>query len=327
MNQETKTLILGAGASRDVLYLPGSSLPSPLDSDFFELLQRLHPAKADAKAVRFVIQAALKNSTDALWRSMERMFYTLHLRATLEEMLFPREAQGEVEKVLDKFTRAILALLRAAHGTKASFSHEKAFRKLGGDDAIITFNYDLVPERALKLIHEGNVDFGPWVYSFGRRPSGSENVPILLKLHGSVNWIAEPAGSSFRIRQKTWNAFDSQPGYRAKGPIFPILLPEWDKKVGNPPWVDIWRRAAAHLRKTTTLIVWGYSLPLTDLKALELFKLTVGSGEPTLKKVAVIDPDKEVRDRWRSLFLRQQFWQYDRMKALLDDPRGKVLWG
>jgi CHASE2 domain-containing sensor protein len=42
-------LVLGAGASRAVSYAHLGQVPSPLDSDFFDLLQRLNPRKGGSR--------------------------------------------------------------------------------------------------------------------------------------------------------------------------------------------------------------------------------------------------------------------------------------
>ena len=50
------SVILGAGASRSVHYRKGR-LPSPLDKDFFELLQRLRPSYKGKRLQREVEEA------------------------------------------------------------------------------------------------------------------------------------------------------------------------------------------------------------------------------------------------------------------------------
>jgi hypothetical protein len=72
-------LVLGAGASRGVSYAKTRDIPSPLDRDFFDLLQRLDPNGKDEQQIdrtlRWVQQLPIE-----YWRSMEKSFYTLHLR-------------------------------------------------------------------------------------------------------------------------------------------------------------------------------------------------------------------------------------------------------
>jgi len=54
-----------------------------------------------------------------------------------------------------------------------------------------------------------------------------------------VNWVYEEDGEHFTVRQKSWADFDEEPGYRAHSTksLFAIMLPYWDKKVEEPPWI------------------------------------------------------------------------------------------
>src|SRR2546426_403676 len=267
------TLVLGAGASRAVSYAKKRSIRSPLDSDFFELLQKIEPKAKDEPAVSELVQWVLA-AGEPIWSSMERTFYTLHLRARMSEVLFPAERlEANVQRLLNCFTRSVDALLREAHGTESCDHHIELLAKMGSSDGVITFNYDLVAERALRKLPLVP-SFGNWIYGFEPRPEGVGKIPTLYKLHGSVNWIYQEDNRNFSVRQESWADFDEQPGYRAHSSdsLFPIMLPYWDKKVEERPWSEIWKQAAAHLYKTVRLVVWGYSLPQTDLKALELMK-------------------------------------------------------
>jgi hypothetical protein len=103
------------------------------------------------------------------------------------------------------------------------------------------------------------------------------------------------------------------------GPEFPILLPFWDKTIEENPWLGFWKEAYLHLERCDTIIVWGYSLPPTDVKARELFSIAVkdnGSGT----KLCVIDPSQQTRQRWRDLYPRAQFWEYLRIEEFLSRP-------
>jgi hypothetical protein len=62
--------------------------------------------------------------------------------------------ESEEEAVAGKFARAIVALLRKAHGVRICGNHEYLLNGLGRKDAIISFNYDLVVERALRRYAE-----------------------------------------------------------------------------------------------------------------------------------------------------------------------------
>ena len=316
----TKTILLGAGASRSVNYdIRPRPMPSPLDSDFFQLLQRLEEKSASQSSVDAVLNLWRQNVDDQPWdESMERLFFRMHLRETLREKLLG-SSNNQVLALEENFATAIAALLRAAHKTHSCGYHTKILHPLHGSDAIITFNYDLVAERALKALHSSKVSFGPWLYGFESRPKAATMVPTLFKLHGSMNWITAKGNAVFAVRQESWDDFDEKPGYRATGPAFPILLPFWDKKIEEEPWASIWRKAAHHLKKTENLLICGYSLPLTDIKAAEFIRLTLAGEESRLKKVAVVDPSRETRNRWRRMLMHAEFWPYDSMKQFISE--------
>ncbi|HXJ93626.1 MAG TPA: hypothetical protein VMT20_12165 [Terriglobia bacterium] len=110
-----QTILLGAGASRGVSYADWVPMQSPLDADFYELLRRLkRPAdNEDAAAVKHVLEEACKSK---LWESMEKMFYTLDLRCSMMDMLFPDESgKKRADEFRKNFARSVQALLRAAH--------------------------------------------------------------------------------------------------------------------------------------------------------------------------------------------------------------------
>jgi SIR2-like domain len=303
-----KAIVLGAGASRGVAYAQEMSMPSPLDSDFFDLLQRLDQSNNKfGPAVSFLIEGCLARPEERLWQSMEKLFYSLYLRATIQDVIDDGAVQEHRARVVKNFTRALDALLREAHGTCSCLYHEELILGASSEDSIITFNYDLVIERAIRRISPKLPSLGGWLYGFDARPPGSERVPKIYKLHGSSNW--KRTGNRFEVRQKSWDEFGFTPGYRAHtSKEAPIILPFWDKRIEEEPWLPIWRDAVAALKQSSKLIVWGYSLPTTDFKSREIFRLAANSSN--LKEVIVIDPSPDVRERWRELFVRQRFSYY-----------------
>src|SRR5580692_11063789 len=82
-------------------------------------------------------------------RSMERAFYTLQLRAFIALKLGGTESITD-EKIIADFARCIQAVLRAAHSKSVCDRHIRILTPLNSWDTIITFNYDLVAERALR---------------------------------------------------------------------------------------------------------------------------------------------------------------------------------
>lgn len=308
-NKDRTTLVLGAGASRSVSYANEMESLSPLDSDFFELMQKRHPSNdKEIAAIEMLKQEVLAHPEDRLWESMERLFYTMYLRSEMRNLLFDREPPSPLG-IITNFSRATQSVLRAAHRKRVCKHHVEVLRRLDHPDAIITFNYDLVVERALSELHGTTTQFGGWIYGFESLRVENGSCPLIHKLHGSSNWLRGSDGQ-FEVNQDSWRTFNDHPGYQRSAAI---MLPFWDKKIEQPPWSYIWRKAARQLEDTKTLIVWGYSLPPTDLKARELFRL----GLQSVKRVVVIDPSNETVRRWRELCLTAEFSRFSDISALL----------
>src|ERR1019366_5230341 len=143
MKGKNTVVVLGAGASRGVSYADNSSFPSPLDYDFFDLLQRLNPRTGDLKAVKDVLEDVAVLPRE-YWRSFERAFYTLQLRAYLSEKLRFAGPYKQDTRVVTDFALCIHALLREAHGKKTRCEyHESILAALEGNDSVMSFNYDL----------------------------------------------------------------------------------------------------------------------------------------------------------------------------------------
>ncbi len=313
-------LVLGAGASRSVSYAHEREQPSPLDSDFFDLLNRLEPRPVDARAVHFV-QRQIEALPLEYRHSMERSFYTLHLRAYLAEKLKATRSWGALDdEIVANFARCIEALLRAAHGKEFCTNHNTLLSALGATDTVISFNYDLVVERAmLPIALAGHSAFGRWVYGLAERPKDYK-LPTVLKLHGSSNWHLPKKNETFQVLPSDWKDFDDSPGYRGHsgtGSTFPIFLPFWDKRIERGPWRKLWSDCLERLEKAGTLVVWGYSLPSTDVKAQQLFTLGISRRKIRL---CVIDPSPATRDRWREMFPEALHWEYTSIHSFLSHP-------
>jgi hypothetical protein len=309
-----RVIVLGAGASRGVNYASEMDQPSPLDSDFFDLLQR-NDAKLTEKGRVFERLNTLPYQTR---RSMERAFYSLHLRAYLAEKFQDEKYHDSAAEIVSDFACTIQSLLRRAHGEKTCTYHANLFKDLEDDDAIISFNYDLVAERALrKVVAPRQVLFHKGLYGFGSHQI--DRCPILLKLHGSSNWLLN--ANTFSVRTKKWTDFDRAPGYmghKGKGTVFPIFLPFWDKRIEKEPWLALWTRAFQTLRRSQEVLVWGYSLPPTDVKAQQLFTLSL--SETSSLRLCVVDPSRATRSRWRELFPNARYWEYRNASDFLKHP-------
>ena len=131
-------IVLGAGASRSVSYARDSNItPSPLDNDFFDLLQQVEPSHKETEAARRVQQWCLENPIDRFWESLERAFYTLFYRAELREQFFPEHLSISSTEIINSYALAIQAVLRSAHRKKVCAHHTQLFKRLGKKGRII----------------------------------------------------------------------------------------------------------------------------------------------------------------------------------------------
>jgi hypothetical protein len=80
----------------------------------------------------------------------------------------------------------------------------------------------------------------------------------------------------------------------------------------------LWRKAFEHLARTKFLVVWGYSLPTTDLKAEAVFQRAFGSTEDLA--LAVIDPCAATHDRWKSIAPYASYWTYESAEQFMKEP-------
>jgi hypothetical protein len=207
--------------------------------------------------------------------------------------------------------------------------------------AIVTFNYDLVLERALwqryhrlleqtpdlpvvglRYHHSGNLGFGlgkePHEYCFETFPrlfqSKRGERPVLadlrdttcevsyLKLHGSLNWpSSEPDPAG-----------GERPAHPAQAVENPIILPPVFNKMNTLKTADVWTKALEILRRAKNLIIVGYSLPRTDIYMQYFLKAAIGPNS-NLNRIFVFDPvlfkddseATELRSRYSACFSPQ----------------------
>jgi hypothetical protein len=79
----------------------------------------------------------------------------------------------------------------------------------------------------------------------------------------------------------------------------------------------MWQMAFSRLQHTKRLLIWGYSLPQTDIKAQHLFTLALADRPVDL---CVIDPATSTRNRWRDSLPKARYWEYDNIRDFLLQP-------
>lgn len=183
--------------------------------------------------------------------------------------------------------------------------------------ALITFNYDLVLERAFfqttigthfsrydkqppfsraRLLHHyapiptltyeiGYATYGDFdsrkdgtVLNVVNQAEGDHALEIdILKLHGSLNF---PSPRS-NFDPKTFRVTESLDE--------PFILPPIFNKQSSGKQQEIWRRALIHLRNAKNVVIVGYSLPKTDIYMQYFLKAALGPNV-NLNRIFVFDP-------------------------------------
>jgi hypothetical protein len=180
-----------------------------------------------------------------------------------------------------------------------------------GGDAVVTFNYDLAVERALRI--EGLWEIGDgYGFAIGDAITPSSEVKV-LKLHGSTNWLGLLLGGSLGFSQVS-SVYGPRPvllresdfsylgysnsvrdphstGISRTGGEPALILPTLHKNFFHqtsfghewePFWNRVWGQAADALQLSKRIVIIGYSMPGADERARQLL---LGHSNPNAEIV------------------------------------------
>jgi len=161
-------------------------------------------------------------------------------------------------------------------------------------DTIITFNYDLVCDHALRRLgYEADYHLDAALVDDRREPQTGGRRD-LLKLHGSTNWGVCSACNE-RAVILSEKVTDSPGNFRqmkcrcGQSAFHPFLIPpSWDKSEYRKVIAPVWKKAVDELKSATRICIIGYSMPETDafFKYLLTMALSQNHG---LYKLIVVD--------------------------------------
>ncbi len=195
-------------------------------------------------------------------------------------------------------------------------------RKIESDDKIITFNYDLIIEKAL-------FNMGIWKpkdgygIDFKDFPNITESHDIksrvqIYKLHGSLNWK-----SDLKLRFFYDDNEPIFPGYLREGSNYPQYkgkhsglwsLPSFIKQFDVRELASLWERAFTAIKDSDEIVVVGYSLPKEDSAACLLLG-TTGISE---KRLIIVDPDNQLKWKYKNITSNQHIEQYDSIENFVN---------
>jgi len=324
-------LVLGAGATRAEAQadkiIPCSEYP-PLDKDFFDIAMS-NPDPKDPKwhipshdaTITFADAVKARNLSNDL-KVIEKFYGKSLTGCTMENVfnhiydnVLPGGAPARPQEAfwtLIKVFRAVLArttdFLKCTAGYPMYDIIQAAWNKSGDDLTIISFNQDLLAEKALERLHirrEASWNIAkcyaaPFTLTWPHvaesdfellfQQTNCVSSIMLLKLHGSFNWygqIGTPVPSrvgdeqhGFSVSRRRHIGLDNVPISErlrcdGSGYTWPIIVPPmFDKS----DWVsdflkkNVWREARCRLQDSDAVVFWGYSFPEADSFAGNLFK-------------------------------------------------------
>jgi hypothetical protein len=191
-------------------------------------------------------------------------------------------------------------------------------------------------------------------YACDIRTAGYQSRPhdygLLLKLHGSLNWLYCPnchrldiglseAGpgsiNTRKVLDDLYQEVNLHDKYSCMGAncldcgsqVRPVLItPTHKKDYRNPHIAQVWYQAERLLRESDRVFVVGYSLPDDDVEVIYLLKRGLSHLSKSPEKITVVqrgEPNQGVNDhevgrRYRSLFGEHFDWQVGGFQGWLD---------
>jgi hypothetical protein len=269
------TYVIGAGASRHARYPLASEMGQGV-IEFMLNMQWPFPDQARILIERFGKQPNIEEiitELGSLIRSAENAANSQTL-----SVLSPGNFRGFIGAALREWFRAIHT------GTSSAYA-EFAEKIVKPGDVVITFNYDDSLERELRRTGKWDISGG---YGF---PLAARLVPsgtLLLKLHGSMNWLVPvpilgdcPVIHQADLEHLGYSDFTTFTGhlYRNGGAIPCLILPDRKKRFFYGTsfgiefsgfWDGLWAQATEAIKQSRHLVLCGYSLLPVDQRACDL---------------------------------------------------------
>ncbi|WP_131647880.1 hypothetical protein [Enterobacter hormaechei] len=195
-------LLLGAGASKSYSVSP-TGVRMPIAKDFFSTFDKLdisgHPWVLIDGLLDFIERVKKENPMDFFSRDVDIEELYTEIEENLNRYV-GKDAGLERIMAFKSYTQLIFifsAVINSIQNGPISRPHSALAKMLSNDDMVATFNWDTLMDRALNSETEWTTDYGygfcpksiyrnRWVPPNEKQPTS----PLLIKLHGSVNWLS-----------------------------------------------------------------------------------------------------------------------------------------
>ena len=250
---------------------------------------------------------------------MEQLFASSYLK--VQETIGTSKEGKTAREYFDNLTVLLRNTLSKTTSNIHAMQHLQLFKYLAKANPqsidIVSFNYDVLADRALVSGDKDNLWRWNYADGYGFKPL-RKNYPRdrstikLLKMHGSMNWyIPIPGKGRQRVYKTNDPVYIPEPLAAANSPVwqrkqirqgnrsqyvFPLIIPPVFEKrdLMNKRLQAVWETARDSMSKATLVIVWGYSMPLSDYHSEVLFAQCARKSK---HKLVCINPDKEALSR------------------------------
>lgn len=220
------------------------------------------------------------------------------------DSLNKRQLEAKVSLLLKKF----ISLLQPDKLRDNLNCYDSFVRKLLPGDIIITFNYDLIVERALVRNNLG-VDYQLFLPDSPfngklKETLGQQRIPV-LKLHGSINLVFCTRCHSVRKASTGSLRCDrcrNTASSKAESTLRPFLIaPTLFKSYSLPDLRRMWYTAYNYLSGAQELVIIGYSLPAADILTAQLLDFAHRAC-PHPQKITVVNGPHPDLTRLQSVY-------------------------
>jgi hypothetical protein len=282
------TYVFGAGASRDV----GYPLASDMGADLLDFMLKSPDASIRASGQFLIDTFGRSPNIEDLITELESRVAQLKDAPSVDERaqrMRLGNSRAFLRTALQFWFREIHVRAAPSYATFAAFIAQPG-------DVILTFNYDDSLERELKRTGKWDISRG---YGFPLGSVEQSSDILILKLHGSINWLVSvfggATGGAFLVNPASslghhpvihrvdldylgYEAFSGHT-YESGGALPCLILPGrtkeffYDTSFGHeyaPFWDHLWTQAARAVSRSDKIVLCGYSLLPVDQRARDL---------------------------------------------------------
>ena len=319
--------IFGAGASKAELL--------PMQSKLLEKYFAKNPNDEYSGDLREYFRNFFgidNTSIDSIkWPTLEEALAMVEIAIDKEQFFGPIYPMEKLKKIREGLIFSMGSAIEEAFKKSKGIYYNKFINKLfrgkhfsKGQYTFVSFNYDIILDIALmNLMTSKQIDcdyginfansskdfvssaFPQW------KPPGEKSV-LILKPHGSINWMHCPTCGSIAISgDKESKIFKAEFIHSIEvcpkdntQMQFVIEPPSYFKKYKNYYIQTIWKKLDEILLDSEKMVFIGYCMPDADVMIkYALKKACIGKN----KRIVVINPDKDIAERYERILGTVEF--------------------